>query len=205
MIPSAKIVCIFRHPAQRIFSLYRLKRAYGMIPWTLEQAIQRDPELLESGRYATHLRTWQCAFGAHQVMATLYEDLRKDPQSYIDCLADFIGIPRFVLTQPQVRCVHTSEGLTVPRNYYWTRSAAAVAEWLKARRLDGLVATVKKSPLIKLFLGGGAALEGLSPDLSFHLHEILKREVEELEALLNRDLSGWKSANAVPRAVPAAA
>src|SRR5438874_897734 len=42
-VPTAKIVCIFRDPVQRLISLYRLKRAYGMIPWTLEEAITHDP------------------------------------------------------------------------------------------------------------------------------------------------------------------
>ena len=65
-VPNAKIVCTFRNPVERVISLYRLKRAYGMIPWKLEEALIRDPELVDSSRYATHLKAWQRAMGRAQ-------------------------------------------------------------------------------------------------------------------------------------------
>src|SRR5438874_7151974 len=83
-VPDARIVCIFRDPVERIVSLYRLKRAYGMIPWTFEQAISRDPELMESGKYATNLKAWRRRLGAGQVLATVYDDLCNQPQAYVD-------------------------------------------------------------------------------------------------------------------------
>ena len=69
--PEARIICIFRDPVERIISHYRVKRAYGMLAWDLEQAIRRDPELIESSKYATHLKAWQRTFGSDQVVATL--------------------------------------------------------------------------------------------------------------------------------------
>jgi len=39
MVPTARMVCIFRHPIDRVVSLYRVKRAYGMIPWGFEEAL----------------------------------------------------------------------------------------------------------------------------------------------------------------------
>ena len=192
-IPDAKIVCIFRNPVERVLSLYRLKRAYGMIPWSFEQAIVNDPELMESGRYASNLKAWQEAMGADKVLATVYDDLRDQPQAYLDTLMDFIGAPRFKLSASQVEHVHTSESMTHPKSYYRTRGATVMAEWFKARRLDKVVVAVKRSPLIKLFLGGGPAFSGLSRDVTISLYEHFLPEVEELELLLKRDLSAWKS------------
>jgi len=63
LVPNAKIVCIFRHPVERILSLYRVKRAYGIIPWSFEEAILRVPELTETSKYATYLKSWQHEFG----------------------------------------------------------------------------------------------------------------------------------------------
>jgi hypothetical protein len=193
IIPEAKVVCIFRNPVERVLSLYRLKRAYAMIPWSFDQAMDRDPELLESGRYAMNLRAWQRALGAERVLASVYDDLRDGPQSYIESLADFIQIPRFSLTQSEARHVNGSDTMTHPRSYIRTRSARAVAEWFKARRFDSLVAAARKSPLQKVFLSGGRAFAELSLDMSVRLYELFRPEVEELEAMLNRDLSTWKS------------
>jgi len=143
-VPQARVVCVFRDPVERILSLYRLKCAYGLIRWNFEQAILNDPELLESGRYATNLKAWRQTLGAN------------------------------------------------PRNYYRTRGAVAAADWCKARRLDLAVTAVKNSPLMKFFLGGGRSFAELSCEASLRLYEHFLPEVEELEALLNRDFSLWK-------------
>jgi hypothetical protein len=68
-----------------------------------------------------------------------------------------------------------------------------MADWFKARRLDRVVAAVKSSPLLKLFLGGGPAFEELSPAVSRRLYKLFRPEIEKLEEMLHRDLSAWKS------------
>ena len=193
VIPDAKVVCIFRNPVERVISLYRVKRAYGMLPWTFEQAILNDPELLESGKYVNHLIAWQRTFGPAAVLPTIYDDLRDKPQTYLNVLADFIGSPRFLLTPTQLNRVYSSENMTHPRHYYCTHGATAVADWCKARRLDHLVSIVKKSPFIKLVLGGGQAFAELSSDFSGMLYEHFRPDVEELESILKRDFPDWKA------------
>ncbi len=83
--------------------------------------------------------------------------------------------------------------MTYPRSYYRTRSATALADWLKLRQLDTVVAVVKKSPLMKLVVGGGSPFTKLPPELTVKLHDHFRPEVEELESLLQRDFSAWKS------------
>jgi len=191
-LPNAKVVCVFRNPVERVLSLYRLKRAYGLIPWNFEQAFFRDPELMESSRYATNLKAWHHALGSDQVMATIYDDLRDRPQAYLDSIVDFIGVPRFSLPESQTY-VNSSEALTVPRNYYRTRGASMMAEWCKEQRLDAVVSAVKKTSLMRLFLGGGAPFAEMSKDIVQKLYGIFRPEVEELSQMLNRDLSSWNS------------
>jgi hypothetical protein len=193
VVRDARIVCIFRNPVERVLSLYRLKRAYGMIPWSIEEAIERDAELMESSRYADNLKLWQESFGVSNVLAGIYDDLRENPQSFVDSLADFVGIPRFTLTASRCGPVHNSESMTHPRNYYGTRSAMMLAEWFKSRRLDRVVVAFKRSPLRKLVLGGGQPFPQLSTKVSKRLYERFLPEVEGLETMLNRDLSSWKT------------
>jgi len=193
VLPRAKVVCVFRNPVERVMSLYKVKCAYGLIPWTFEQAMVRDPEMLESSRYATKLKAWQRTLGKDRVLAMVYDDLRDQPQSFLDTLVDFIGVPRFELTELQTRSVHASETMTYPRSYNRTRSASTMADWFKARRLDRIVAAVRNSPVRKLFLGGGPPFAELPLGIVHELHELFRPEVEELESMLNRDLSAWKS------------
>ena len=192
-IPEAKVVCIFRNPVDRVVSLYRLKRAYGMIPWNFEEAIVRDSELMETGKYGSNLKKWLRTMGPERVLATIYDDLRDEPQSYLNTVTDFIGVPRIELTAAQMEPVFASEAMTYPRSYYRTRSATALADWLKLRQLDTVVAVVKKSPLMNLVVGGGPPFTKLPQDLTVKLHDHFRPEVEELESLLQRDFSAWKS------------
>lgn len=203
-VPEAKVVCVFRNPVERVLSLYKLKKAYGLIPWSLEQALVRDPEMLESSRYATRLKLWQCALGRNQVQATIYDDLRDCPQSFLDTLVDFVGIPRFQLTESQLRCVHSSETMTHPRNYHRTRSASTMADWFKARRLDKVVAAVRNSPLRTFFLGGGPPFADVPAEVLRGLYDMFREEVQELENMLNRDLSGWKALRGQSFSIPSA-
>ena len=139
ILPGAKLVFIFRHPVQRLVSLYRLKRAYGMLGGSLEEALERDPELVASSRYATHLRRWQSKFPSGQLSLNLYEDLSGGPQAFVDRLNDFLQVPRFSLRESQLGQVFSSGQMTTPRSYLATRAGTAMADWCKARKLDNMV------------------------------------------------------------------
>lgn len=191
-VPQAKIVCVFRNPVDRIVSLYRVKRAYGWIPWSFTEAITRDPELMESGRYATTLKLWRRSFGADNVMAAIYDDLQENPQGFVDAIVDFIGVQRFFLADWQRGFVHDSDRMTQPRSYYRTRTATMVANWFKARRMDRAVSAFKRSRLRNLVLGGGSPFPDISGELLMQLQKEFELEVAELEKMLHRDLSAWK-------------
>ena len=190
--PNAKVICIFRHPFERVLSLYRLKYADGMVRCSFEDAVLFDPEFLESGKYATHLKAWYRALGSKQVLVTFYEQLRDYPQAYIDTLADFIGIPRFHLSAAEKRIVHASDALTQPRHFLWTRTAVALAEKLKVRHLGKVASALRKSVFGKHVLSGGRPFTRPSPMISGAVLDLFRPEVEGLEAILNVDLSAWK-------------
>lgn len=191
-IPGVKLIFIFRNPVQRLVSLYRLKRAYGMHEWTLDEALERDPEMVESSLYATNLRKWQDAFPREQLHVNLFDDLSSDPQAFVDKLAAFLKIPRFQLEERQLKQVYSTTKMTEPKSYLATRAATAMADWCKARKLDSVVAGVRNSALIRLFLGGGAPFPEIPAATMHKLWTSSLGETEELEELLGRDLSHWK-------------
>src|SRR5262249_12413145 len=134
------------------------------------------PELLESSRYSTHLKAWREALGEERVMATIFDDLQYQPQAFVDALAGFIGIPQFKLSQSQITRVHTSDTMTKPRSYLRTHGAMIFADWLKARRLNSIVTAFKRSPLIKIFLGGGRSFDEPSHNIWLSLYDYFRRK-----------------------------
>jgi len=191
-LPNVKLVVVFRNPMQRLVSLYRLKRAYGMLSWTLEEALERDPELLASSQYATNLKMWQNCFPPEQLSINFFEDLTRDPQGFLDHICTFVGIPRFQMKDSERKQVFSTHQMTEPRLYVATRAALAVADWCKARKLDKIVYHVKNSRAFNLLIGGGAPFSRLPMESLAKVHEMLLPETEELESITGRDLSPWK-------------
>jgi len=118
--------------------------------------------------------------------------MEQDPQAYLNQITDFLGLPRLQLLPKQIRRVLTSEALTEPRYYYWTRGAILFAEWLREKRLDSIIASAKRRGAMRLFVGGGSSFPELSDQQRAGLHKLFRPEVEALEAVLNRDFSAWK-------------
>ena len=197
-LPDAKIVFIFRNPVERAVSLYRLKLAYGMFRWSFAEALRNDPELVNSGLYWSHFSGWRKSFPDEQLLVMIYDDLASDPQAFANRIATFIGLPGINVSQSQLKRVYSSERMTQPRSYLATRTATAFANWCKSRHLDHVVASVRESALIKLFLGGGESLPLLPPDAVHDLAEIFRPEVEGIESYLGRSLEHWKSER-IPR------
>lgn len=197
LVPDMRIICTLRDPVERIFSLYRIKRAYGAPLRSLDEALLCDPELMESSRYVFHLSRWQALFGDKNVLITIYDDLVWDPQAYIDRIVDFIGIPRFQLKGRLTLRINSSENAVNPVSFRWTRFSSIAADWLKEHRLGALVTAVKKTVLLRLFVGAGPEIPSLDPATAGRLREMFRPEVERLEELLERDLSDWKSPQGV--------
>jgi hypothetical protein len=193
LLPAAKVACIFRDPIARIESLYRAKGAYGAIRGSLEAALRHDPELLESARYATHLKAWRNAVGKDRVLPLIYDDLCRRPQALLDAMADFLGLERFRLMPSEIRRVRASAGMTFPRSLDRTRALIRCANWCRRRGLHRVVTLVRSSPLSGLCLGGGPPFPPMAASTRTKLYELLRPEIEELEALLQRDLASWKN------------
>lgn len=197
LVPDMKIICTLRDPVERVFSLYRIKRAYGATLPNLDEALLRDPELMESSRYVFHLSQWQALFGKKNVLIAIYDDLARDPQAYLDKIVDFIGMPRFYLKGGQTLRINASENAADPMSFRWTRFSSVVADWLKEHGFGALVTAVKRSVLLGLFVGGGPKISSLDLATAERLRETFRPEVERLEAMLERDLSDWKSPRGV--------
>jgi len=193
LIPQAKIVCSFRDPVERLYSFYKFKLAFAYFRGSFEEFL-RDAEVMESARYAFHLREWHRIFGRSNVMVLLYQDLKADPQDYIRRICSFIGVSTPVLTAQELGSIHGTEKMTKPRSYVLTKSALGALRWM---RIHGIVRAVpeslRKNPKLRRFLlGGGLDFPPLNPKTARELRRASENEVSELEALIGQDLSLWK-------------
>ena len=190
-VPHCRIICTFRDPVERAYSHYRKAREGGYRTGSFEECLER-PDALEWSRYATHLKAWRERFGTEKVLVLIHDDLRSDPQRFLDQVCDFLGITRIPLASSTAHSRTVNAIPTQPRNPGVAWLARSVRDHLQGHGDYALVNLLKRTGLRSLLFGGGPAFEPIRPKTEARLREIFRPEVEALEEMLGRDLSAWK-------------
>lgn len=195
-----KLFAILRHPLERLKSNYLMIEKLGLDPrrLTLEECILRENEarhdnlLLPDLNYvANSMYHWQLQpyFEAFKhIKVFLYDDLCDSPQALIQEVFEFIGVDPQVSSQINYhnRANVTGRGLR-PRNRVWAALYSTVKRG--ARALPRSVRRAGK--------GVVTAVTHREPDTSIsestsrRLQECFRGDLEQLQLLIDRDLSAW--------------
>lgn len=118
-LPHVKMIFLLRNPVDRAYSHYWHMRRKALELRSFEGAVRTSrpmrflhgPEYLERGMYARQLQYWFKIFGRDQILVIKGEDMKKDPQSVLKIVFNFIGAdcPSRILTP----LVHVG---TIPRS-----------------------------------------------------------------------------------------
>ncbi|MGH7863487.1 MAG: sulfotransferase domain-containing protein [Candidatus Binataceae bacterium] len=192
-LPRCRFLVTFRDPVERTYSHYKLMRRYAWARGSFEEALERNPQIIETTRYATHLANWFERFGPESFLIQLYEDLRDDPQRYVDDISEFIGISRIELgASPNLRPdVNTVE--RAPRSRRLAQNARHLLTRLKSRRAYRTVNLLERLGAWEFCFGRGEVFTPLSADVEMRVRARFRDEIDRLEKLIGRDLSAWKA------------
>jgi hypothetical protein len=204
-IPRSKIICTFRNPVERIYSAYKLWRHYTLTNFPLAEFLIKVPQVIEVTRYARHLPDWRARFGQDRVLVLLNDDLRADPQGYLDRVCDFIGIGRYPVPASAAQGELINSINDLPRFPRVARKARHFMYWLEEMQAYGTSNFLERAGAWKFVFGGGSHFPPLDPAIAAHLHELMRPEIDALEPMIGRDLSAWKGpranrSSATPRA-----
>ncbi len=89
---DTKFIYIIRHPIDRLISQYIHQWSLRNISCSLEQAINRYPQLIQYSLYAMQLRPYIETFGPSKVLVVFFERLCANPSSEFEHLCQFIGL-----------------------------------------------------------------------------------------------------------------
>jgi len=196
-IPNCKIVATMRDPVDRMYSVYKLQRHYGGVgSGTLEQAIEASPNLGGANRYASQLESWFDSFGRDNVLVTIYDELRAEPQAYLNRVCDFMGIARITLSPHPDLGSDINSFARAPKNRRLARRATAVIDWLNRHQAYRVRFALQRAGVWEFCQGRGELYPRLTPEQDERLRERYLPEVEALERLLAIDLSAWKKPRA---------
>lgn len=206
-----RLMVTLRDPADRALSswLYALKQ--GADDWgaTFSDGLRLRPELLEHGRYATHLTRYLERFGRDRVHVSVFDDLVDDPQRFIDDVLAFLQIAPMTLPDDLLEArLPAGRARSAPLARAARRAADVVREHDRGGGAN-LIGRVKRSPLVQKVLY--RPLVGDRPEMTpadrAQVHEVLGAEVAELDRLFGLDLTrrwGWPAARRADVRGPAA-
>jgi len=194
-IPNCKIICSFRNPVERIYSAYKLWRHYALTRFALEEFLVRVPQVIEVTRYAKHLSDWRARFGDDRVLVCINDDLRSDPQAYLDRICDFIPVARYPLPAPAAAGELVNSINDLPRYLSFARRARDLMYWLEEVQAYRTSNLLERAGVWKFCFGGGPEFPPLDAEMDARLRELLRPDIDALEGMIGRDLSAWK----VPR------
>jgi hypothetical protein len=215
-IPDARLVAILRDPADRAHSHFvhatRVRTEYEGAPDAakelsreFEEAVDRalesgcperttnEPEIwVRAGFYHKHLCRFRSIFPENQVKVFLFKELANDPQNLI------AEVLRFLEIDDSYRLPTTTafNASVVPKNrgvfrFFTTRNPLMrAARSLAPPKLRGAAMRARN----RVLAGTKPAMD---PGLRRRLVEIYREDIEQLEGLLGRDLSGWKRTEVV--------
>lgn len=198
-IPGCKIICSLRDPVERSYSHYRKMREGEYFSGSFEECIEKRPNVLGWSKYAGHLTAWRRLFGAENVLVLIQDDLKADPQSFLNQACDFIGVPRFTSPDSILQDKTINAIPKLPKNPHIAKAVRIVRDNLQKQGYYRLVNLFKRNGFRRLIFSGGSSFEPLRVETDARLRELFRPDVEKLEEMLGRDLSAWKVARSTSK------
>ncbi len=184
---KVRLMVTLRDPVDRAFSHYLYLRKRGPAPNSFRDALERWPGLIYLGRYATQLRRYLRHFDQNLIYVGLFDDLRRDPQDFLDRVLAWLGAPPLTLGSTQRA---PKLPASRPRSVQVAHAVQSSAKWAREHDHARLVGRLKRSTIVQRFLYAplGEARPAVSEDDAAYIRKQLSSEITALEEMLGRAL-----------------
>ena len=195
LIPDVRLVAILRDPCARAFSEFVFQRMRKSEPEeSFLKAIEADPErpdgqrinYITTGLYHRHLSRFLSIFPAEQVKVVLNDDLKDDAPRVVREVFSFLGIDPDVPVDTDIQL--TVSGVPKVKGLHWLLAGKnpikkVLAPFLPKRIIKSL-RRAKNANLERQYI---------TPDERAALLPLFEADILELENLLGRDLTDWRT------------
>jgi len=193
-VPEVKLICSIRDQSEMAYSTYRLFLAqnpdiYGTKFSFWKFLIWSDIIQL-AGFYLEHLKRYMEVFPRENLLILLYDDLQRDPASYVQQVFRFLDVDGQFRPQSLLKRINPQE-LKVKRMKILER----VSTYLTRNRhpLSGvghLIDSLNKTAVRRDELPGR---HRMAPGIRSKVAEMCREHNEQLGDFLGRDLSHWNT------------
>lgn len=186
-LPNIKLVLMLRHPVDRAYSNYGFAVQRRNYRGSFREFVDSRPQALEKGLYSAHLRRYLRVFDRSRILALLFEEAVGDGDVVRGAVARFLEVPAegFPVSVGKVNAS------TVPRHGSLSNLAVKTGRTLRRNHLEPLVDIGARLGIRRLITKGDP-LPKLDPELKRELSRGYEAEFDEVEALIDIDLSAWR-------------
>lgn len=194
--PDLRIVFILRHPVERAYSAYWMRRRTNADMADFENMVDDASGYIARGYYHRQIAPYYEKFPAAQLRVYIYEEAVREPERFIAELYEFLGVDAVFRPKSLTRRVGGTHKLPVWLGFIVYKIISPVINtsqvrplWRWFRRNTRVVET-----LLGKRGGDGGATEypPLSGDQRQKLLNLFADENEKLFALLGRDVPEWR-------------
>mgnify|MGYP006273010227 CR=1 FL=1 len=90
--PELRIVYILRDPVARFISHHKHDGAQGLLPTNPDDALAREPGMIDFSRYAMQLEPWLDAFNKDNIMVVQFEHYTRDRTAHAERIQQHLGL-----------------------------------------------------------------------------------------------------------------
>ncbi len=199
-LPEAKIVAILRQPADRAYSNFMDKRWTGDEPHDdFSRAIDDEPRRIaenwsfswhyvQRGYYYRQLRPFFDTFPRRQIRVFLFDELESDAASVLREILRFLEVDETFV--PDVGVQYRISGEPKSQHVH----DALRGENLIKSTVRSLLPESTRAALKARLFARNTTPQRISPEDHHRLTEGYRHDIEQLQDLLDRDLSAWLEA-----------
>lgn len=183
-----KFILILRNPVDRTYSHYKWHLRVTGQDISFEHFCENFKKIaIENSLYYKYLKQYFEYFDKESFLVLIFEDVVNDPQKAFARIGNFLNVdPKLFSNQPKIN------QSIIPRHRKAFSKIHYLTIFLRQMDLDWLPNLATKFGAKKLF--GSAKLKEpmISKDKRIKLYSQFKEDIENLEQLINIDLSHWK-------------
>lgn len=207
--PNTKLIVCLRNPVERAYSeyLYNVEKKKPLsIYKSFIESLNKDKKFLKRGFYYNQLKNFYQTFPKEKILVLFYKNLKKQPEKTISQIYSFLNLEK---TEYLPSVLNVKRNVTGTRiiNFkvphiniiiYKIKSLIEKISWLeKIIQLTSIKKYVAKIVDMNLETRKASKIEQSTPqplsrEVYKYVYEIYKKDIHNLEKLLESDLSFWK-------------
>lgn len=188
ILPDVRLVLQLRNPVDRAYSDYKMLFRRGTVSGPPESYLDGrktdQPRFLHDGLYGAHLKRWLDHFDRAQIQVLLFEEVKSAPTEVVAAVCGHIGAPYHFSTVVGTRPRNDSGERFLPLPL---RTALAPLKDA-ARPLRGKPVFER----VRQVLAREIPYPPLSDVLRQRMIDYYRRDIEQLESLIGRELPRWR-------------